>query len=72
MKIEFMKCDLCGKEIDNNKAYWAERIVSIKLSCPSDGINGDSLEADLCRNCRERIDKGIRTVAENIKQKSGK
>jgi formylmethanofuran dehydrogenase subunit B len=52
-------CDRCGFTCDNNQMTWEYKIVTIKLRCPNDGVNGEHRVKDLCRQCRVKLNETL-------------
>lgn len=71
MKIQIIKCDVCGREQDtSHDIYWASRVAHCTWKVPPDGINGGRFEGDLCQDCRSIIQDSISKAVKALKDET--
>ena len=71
MKLDGIKCDCCGRVIDNIAAlHWESRPSVFRLNFPRDGINGGDWNMDVCQRCRHDLFDAIQSAINGLR-KSG-
>jgi len=69
MKLDGIKCDCCGRVIDNIAAlHWESRPSVFTLKFPRDGINGGDWSMDVCQKCRHVLFDAIRLTIDGLRK----
>ena len=68
MKIDGIKCDCCGRVVDNIAAlHWETRPSVFALRFPRDGVNGGNWNLDVCEKCRHVLFDAIRATIDELR-----
>lgn len=68
MKIEVIKCDICGAKMDPDVIPDSIKDYNYPLCLCKDFSNGNKVPLDVCDNCAAKITKLIREIQANAKK----
>lgn len=69
MKLDGIKCDCCGRVIDNIAAlHWESKPSVFRLTFPRDGINGRDWNMDVCQKCRHVLFDAITDAIDGLRR----
>jgi len=72
MRLDIIKCDLCGAVVDNATKHWSNKTAGGEITITPDGINGGIKYSDLCAECRGAIYEALLRVIQKRKDQGGK
>lgn len=67
MKIERVRCDICGKEFDKNKPMAHLHLILHTMPIGMDNENGCFF--DICDCCGRKYQKELEKIIDNIREK---